>query len=73
VTPESSVWSQDYAAAFLEHDAEKLRVRITKTEQAIQQRRTELLQEASKSHELDAIVRALRVLTILRGISEKHE
>jgi len=69
----SYVWTEQYQAAVLELDSEKLCAQIARAEAAIHQRKTEFLQEASASpDELGNITRALRVLTLLREIAEKH-
>jgi hypothetical protein len=71
--PASYVWTEQYQSAVLELDSEKLTAQITNAEKAIQQRKAELVQEPSAStDELQAIARALRVLTLLRDIAEKR-
>lgn len=69
----SYVWTEQYQAAILELDSEKLAAQITRAEAAIQQREVELLRESPVGpDELQAIAKALRVLTLLRDIAEKR-
>jgi len=70
--PKAYVWSGDYEAAVLELDPPRLKSWIAKAEATINQRRAELLQESAPcAEELQAISQALRVLAILREISER--
>jgi hypothetical protein len=68
----SYVWTEQYQSAVLELDAEKLLTQIAKAEALIQQRKAELIHEPPDgSEELEAIARALQVLTQLRVIGQK--
>ena len=66
------VWTEQYQAAVLELDAEKLFAQIARTQVLLQMRRAELLCELpSNNEELGAITRALQVLSQLQEIEQK--
>jgi hypothetical protein len=65
-------WVALYQAALFELNSEKILDYISKAEEAIQKRRTELLQHSQMHDELNAIEQALRALRQLREISERH-
>jgi len=66
-------WTEHYQAAVLELDSAKIQEKAIQAETLIQQRRKELLQEPSpNANEVQAIANALRVLTLLKEIANKH-
>ena len=70
--PPFYVWQEDYQAAVLEIDPAQLASKIAKAEPAIQERKTQLLKDPEGSaDELEAIARALRVVSILKEITQK--
>lgn len=70
--PVSYVWTEQYQAAVLELNSEKLLDQVVKAEALIHQLQAELHNESSTDgDELEAIARALQVLGQLREISQK--
>lgn len=69
----SYIWAEDYEAAVLEVDSGRLKAKIAEAETTIERRKAELLHNhLSSSDELEAIARASQVLSILKGIAQKH-
>jgi hypothetical protein len=72
MAPKTYVWSEDYEAAVLELDPQKIIARIDKAEATINERSSQLHRESGPcAEELQYMTQALRVLTILREISAK--
>jgi hypothetical protein len=65
-------WVALYQAALFELNSEKILDYISRAEEAIHKRRTELLQHSQMHDELNAIEQALRALRQLREINERH-
>jgi hypothetical protein len=65
-------WIALYQAALFELNSEKMLDHISRAEEAIHKRRTELLQYSQVHDELNAIEQALRALHQLREINERH-
>jgi len=67
-------WTEHYEAAVLELDHERLLAQITKAEALIERRKEELQHTASTGdEERQAIIKALRVLALLKEIAGKHD
>ena len=67
------IWTEQYEAAVFEVDSAIMKDRATKAEELIEERREELLRQASRdATELQAVTKALAVLTVLKGIADKQ-
>ena len=66
-------WTEQYESAVFELDYEKLKDQAAKAEALIQRRKHELIEESlSAANELQAIAKALQVLTLLKEIANRH-
>lgn len=66
-------WTEQYQAAVLEPDSEKMQDQATRAATLIERRKEELLREPlPNAAELQAIEKAVKVLALLREIANKQ-
>jgi hypothetical protein len=65
-------WIKPYHAALFEMSSVKILDQITRAEEAIHKRRMELLELSQTGDEVNAIEQALKALSQLREITQRH-